>query len=341
MPGHLYEDPPAHNLRDPEGLLSDIPAVGTTLLGLLAGLWLIGERAVKDEDALGLAFGAAACLATGYFWSIWFPLNKKMWTSSYVLVAAGWSLLMFALAYWAVEQRGWGKSGWGKRLLWPWLVFGSNAIVAYIISDLLEGAIGLFRFTAGGHRYDALSYLYDHVFVPIGDPGWRALAYSVFYTIGLFPTGVGALPQEDFRKGIIWPRANSSAEVSRSGERPESRNQLQGKRDTYEIGSRGMGIRSVRKCSRCAGAELQPAGLEGNCRSDGGSEPRYRRGVVAGRAGPAEPGEIRSEQWSAGRCRACCAQTRVVPGSFLARIWPRIFRSPRAAAASPPRNSTS
>jgi predicted acyltransferase len=185
MPGHLYEDPPAHNLRDPEGLLSDIPAVGTALLGLLAGMWLSGRRAVRT-NALGLAIGAATCLATGYFWSIWFPLNKKMWTSSYVLVAAGWSLLLFALTYWAVEQRGWGKSGWSKRLLWPWLVFGSNAIVVYIISDLLEGAVGLVPFTASGHRYDALSYLYDHVFVPISDPGWRALAYSVFYALVCF-----------------------------------------------------------------------------------------------------------------------------------------------------------
>ena len=182
MPGHLYEDPPAHNLRDPEGLLSDIPAVGTALLGLLAGLWLSGKRAART-NMLGLAIGAAACLATGYFWSIWFPLNKKMWTSSYVLVAAGWSLLLFAIVYWAIEQRGWGKSGWSKRLLWPWLVFGSNAIVAYIISDLLEGAIGLVPFSASGHRYDALDYLYDHVFMPIGDPGWRALAYSVFYAL--------------------------------------------------------------------------------------------------------------------------------------------------------------
>jgi predicted acyltransferase len=185
MPGHLYEDPPAHDLRDPEGLLSDIPAVGTTLLGLLAGLWLSGKRAAWP-NMLGLAIGAAACLATGYLWSIWFPLNKKMWTSSYVLVAAGWSLLLFALVYWLVEQRGWGRSGWSKRLLWPWLVFGSNAIVAYIISDLLEGAIGLLPFTASGHRYDALDHLYEHVFAPIGDPGWRALAYSVFYAMVCF-----------------------------------------------------------------------------------------------------------------------------------------------------------
>jgi predicted acyltransferase len=185
MPGHLYEDAPAHDLRDPEGLLSDIPAIGTTLLGLLAGLWLSGRRAPRT-NTLGLAI-AAACLATGYFWSIWFPLNKKMWTSSYVLVAAGWSLLVFALAYWAVEQRGWGKTAWGRRLLRPWLIFGSNAIVIYIISELLESAIGLAPFTAGGHRYDALSYLYEHVFMPIGDPGWRALAYSVFYTMVCFP----------------------------------------------------------------------------------------------------------------------------------------------------------
>ena len=185
MPGHLYEDPPAHNLRDPEGLLSNIPAVGTALIGLLAGLWLSGKRAMGTK-MLGLATGAAVCLTSGYFWSIWFPLNKKMWTSSYVLVAAGWSLLLFALIYWVVERRGWGKSGWSKRLLLPWVIFGSNAIVAYIISELLEGALGLAPFASGGHRYNALSYLYDHLFMPIGDPGWRALAYSVFYAMVCF-----------------------------------------------------------------------------------------------------------------------------------------------------------
>ena len=109
MPGHLYEDWVTHNLRDPEGLLSDIPAVGTTLIGLLAALWLSGKRETKTK-ILGLAVGASVCLASGYLWSIWFPLNKKMWTSSYALVAAGWSLLLFTVVYWFIEQRGWGKS---------------------------------------------------------------------------------------------------------------------------------------------------------------------------------------------------------------------------------------
>lgn len=189
MPGHLYEDWAAHNLRDPEGLLSDIPAVGTTLIGLLAAVWLSGKRETKTDTkikTLGLAAGAAVCLASGYLWSIWFPLNKKMWTSSYVLVAAGWSLLLFVLAYWLIEQRGWGKSVASKRILWPWLVFGSNAIVAYIISELLGTALSLVRFTSDGHRDDALNFVYMHVFDPIGDPGWRALAFSVVYTAVCF-----------------------------------------------------------------------------------------------------------------------------------------------------------
>jgi predicted acyltransferase len=185
MPGHLYEDSATHNLRDPEGLLSDIPAVGTTLIGLLAAVWVSGKRKAIT-NTVGLAAGAAVCLASGYLWSNWFPLNKKMWTSSYVLVAAGWSLLLFAVVYWAIEQRGWGKSGASKWILWPWLIFGSNAIVAYIISELLGTVIGLVRFTSDGHRDDALSFVYMHVFYPIGDPGWRALAFSVFYTAVCF-----------------------------------------------------------------------------------------------------------------------------------------------------------
>jgi predicted acyltransferase len=185
MPGHLYEDWPGHNARDPEGLLSDIPALGTTLIGLLAGLWLRAQRSVRAK-ALGLAAGALACLALGYSWSIWFPLNKKMWTSSYVLVAAGWSLAIFALAYWVCEFKGWCRKGWTKSIVWPWLVFGSNAIVAYMISELLGSAIEMIHFSSGGREMDPLVYAHVHLFRYIPDPGWRAFAYSVSYTFLCF-----------------------------------------------------------------------------------------------------------------------------------------------------------
>jgi predicted acyltransferase len=186
MPWHLYEDFTTHNLRDPEGLLSDIPALGTTLLGLLTSLWLRSQREVKTK-ALGLAAGAAACLASGYLWSIWFPLNKKMWTSSYVLVAAGWSLVAFTLAFWAVELKGWNKvQGKGgaltRAVVWPWLVFGSNAIAAYMVSELLPGIAGIFRFTSDGRKMTVFWWARLHIFGQIPNPGWAAFAYSVSFT---------------------------------------------------------------------------------------------------------------------------------------------------------------
>ncbi|MGD0482743.1 MAG: heparan-alpha-glucosaminide N-acetyltransferase domain-containing protein [Terracidiphilus sp.] len=191
MPGHLYEEftdenpSNPHNTRDPEGLLSDIPAIGTALLGLLTGLWLKMWLPTKFKT-LGLIGAAAALLATGYLWAIWFPLNKKMWTSSYVLVAAGWSLLALALLYWLMEQRGWGQKGWSKALAWPWLVFGSNAIVAYVISEELYVLLKQIHFTDGGKASDPLRYVFQHVFMHISDPGWRSFVYVVVYTAVCF-----------------------------------------------------------------------------------------------------------------------------------------------------------
>jgi predicted acyltransferase len=186
MPGHLYENSPDHNMRDPEGLLSDVPALGTALLGLLTGMWLRSKREPRIK-ALGLAAGAAVCLNLGYYWSNWFPLNKKMWTSSFVLAAAGWSLVAFALVFWMVELKGWGRGkSWTRVFSWPWIVFGSNAIAAYMVSELLPGIVILFSWTENGHRMNALAWNRIHLFGHIPDPGWACFAYSVSYTAVCF-----------------------------------------------------------------------------------------------------------------------------------------------------------
>ena len=185
MPHHLYLEWPGpgvldpHNLRDPEGLLSDLPAIGTALLGLLTGLWLRARKTVPAK-ALGLAAATLACLGSGYLWSIWFPLNKNLWTSSYVLVAAGYALLVLTLAYWVVEQWGWGKGRRGKAFVYPWLVLGSNAIVAYMFSELVPSGLSNIRFTAGGKKTDLLSWISAHTFIHIPNPGCAAFAFSVF-----------------------------------------------------------------------------------------------------------------------------------------------------------------
>ena len=146
FPHHLYRDAPDHNVRDPEGLLSDLPAIGTALMGMLTGLWLRTRRPLAARTQ-GLAAAAVCSLALGYFWALWFPLNKNMWTSSYVLVAGGYSLVLLTLTFWAVEQKGW-RTGW----TWVWLVFGSNAIAAYMFSELLPGVLHNIYVTSGGRR---------------------------------------------------------------------------------------------------------------------------------------------------------------------------------------------
>jgi predicted acyltransferase len=180
FPYHLYRDAPDHNLRDPEGLLSDLPAIGTALMGLLAGMWLRTRRSVPARAA-GLAAACLVCLALGYAWAPWFPLNKNLWTSSYALVAAGYSLALLALVFWAVEVKGW-RSGW----TWVWLVFGSNAIAAYMFSELLPGVLYNLRVNTAGTQTDVVTFLVERVFARIPDPGWAAFAYSVSFTAVCF-----------------------------------------------------------------------------------------------------------------------------------------------------------
>ena len=130
LPGRLYE-----GVRDPEGLLSDIPAMGTILFGVLTGIWLRRPKSLSTKAA-GLLGAAISGLVLGEIWNVWFPINKKLWTSSYVLFAAGCTLLLLAICFYAVEIKKWTR-GW----TYPWLVFGSNAITAYVFSELLAAGV--------------------------------------------------------------------------------------------------------------------------------------------------------------------------------------------------------
>jgi len=181
FPYHLYLYPPDHNVRDPEGLLSDLPAIGTALMGMLTGIWLRSQRAVSTKTQ-GLLAGCATSLAIGYTWSLEFPLNKNMWTSSFVLVAGGYSLAVLTFAFWAVEQMGWRK-GW----TWPWVIFGSNAIAAYMFSELTPGILNNISIATGPQTHTSLlAWLAMHSIAHFPDAGWAALAYSVSFTAFCF-----------------------------------------------------------------------------------------------------------------------------------------------------------
>lgn len=180
FPHHLYRDLPDHNVRDPEGLLSDLPAIGTALMGMLTGIYLRTRRQ-SSATTKGLAAATVGSLALGYLWSLWFPLNKNLWTSSYVLVAGGYSLALLTLVFWAIEKKGW-RTGW----TWIWIVFGSNAIAAYMFSELLPGVLHNIHFIYNGERTNVIAFLLEHVFAQIPDPAWAAFAYSVSFTAFCF-----------------------------------------------------------------------------------------------------------------------------------------------------------
>jgi predicted acyltransferase len=115
---------------DPEGILSTVPAVVTTLFGVLAGQWIRNGRSA-DIAVRGLFMAGSVGIALGLVWGSWLPLNKSLWTSSYAVFTAGAALIVLALCYWAIEVRGWR---WWTP---PFVVLGVNALAVFFLSTLL------------------------------------------------------------------------------------------------------------------------------------------------------------------------------------------------------------
>ncbi|HEV8543754.1 MAG TPA: heparan-alpha-glucosaminide N-acetyltransferase domain-containing protein [Verrucomicrobiae bacterium] len=116
---------------DPEGLLSTLPAIGTCLLGIFAGLLLRRQDLSDSQKVTRLAAWGAAGIVVGLFWSIQFPIIKKIWTSSFVLVAGGISAILLALFYQVIDV--WKKQSWAAPFLW----IGTNAIAVYMLGHVV------------------------------------------------------------------------------------------------------------------------------------------------------------------------------------------------------------
>lgn len=175
-PSHLYE-----HTRDPEGLLSTLPALATALIGLLTGIWLQTSRTIAQK-AQALATAGLSGVLLGGLWNLSFPVNKKLWTSSFVLFAAGWSLLLFALFLWLADIRERRAEALGKEephpLFFPLLVFGKNAIAAYVFSELLQGTITSIHLPSGIRLQ---RWLYGQLHLAVTDAPLASLIYSLAF----------------------------------------------------------------------------------------------------------------------------------------------------------------
>jgi len=177
---HLYRYRP-----DPEGILSTLPAVATVLLGALTGRWLQGGGD-RREKVIGLFLAANVALVLGLVMSYDFAINKKIWSSSYVVFTAGLALHFLAMCYWLLDVKGY------RRWSWPFVVLGTNAIAVYVASSL--GAKLLYRTridTADGGAVSLKGWIYEYMFASwagaLNGSLLFALAYVALWFVVLIP----------------------------------------------------------------------------------------------------------------------------------------------------------
>ena len=179
LAGHTWSGAPVPGF-DPEGILSTIPAVATTLLGCLAGQLLrlpIGEW----SKAFFLATGGVVALFAGAILARWMPINKNLWTPTFVIFMAGWSALFYALFYGLMEAGGW------KRWATPAVIYGRNAIVIFVLAGLLARTLTLIQWSGlEGGTVTLKGLVYDSVFVPAGDPKLSSLLFAAVFVAFLF-----------------------------------------------------------------------------------------------------------------------------------------------------------
>jgi predicted acyltransferase len=162
---------------DPEGILSTVPAIATAMLGNVAGRW-IAQRRPLTERLAGLSAAGALAMMAGLMWNWVFPINKSLWTSSYVLFTAGLAALALATVMWIVDfqkSRGWTK---------PFVIYGINPIIAFVGSGVMARCIySIFKVTVDGKRIPLQTALYQTLFASWLTPTNASLAFALAFVL--------------------------------------------------------------------------------------------------------------------------------------------------------------
>ncbi|MGQ0540246.1 MAG: acyltransferase family protein [Blastocatellia bacterium] len=182
---------------DPEGILSTIPALVTTISGVLTGTWLIKKDeggGIKNEadaetssfiphpssleKAAGMFFFGTLLLAAGWSWSLVFPLNKSLWTSSYVIYTSGLALLTLAFCYWLIDIKGYKR--WAK----PFVIFGVNALALFVFSGIFARMLGVIKLAgAEGKEISLQQWIFNNIFLSTLSPINASLMYAICFIL--------------------------------------------------------------------------------------------------------------------------------------------------------------
>lgn len=156
---HLYKGDNFNSMGDPEGLFSSVPAIVSVLFGYFTGDWL-RKQPLKSRTSINLVLVGLSCLVVGQLWGVGFPINKKLWTSSYVVFTTGWALLLLAACYELIEvQR---RRQWAK----PFEIMGLNAIFVFVASVLMIKILVKTHIGTGENAPTTYAWIYNHLLVP-------------------------------------------------------------------------------------------------------------------------------------------------------------------------------
>ncbi len=172
---HLYRNGP----YDPEGLFSTIPAIGTTLLGVMTGLILMSDRDPMEKTARFLLWGLLLT-TIGYVWGWFFPINKPIWSSSYAIFTAGLAMQVFGACYWLVDIKGY------RRFTRPFMVYGVNALTVFFMSGIVGRTINLIQIPSADAASGYISlqrYIFSTVFQPLASDLNASLMYAIVWIV--------------------------------------------------------------------------------------------------------------------------------------------------------------
>jgi predicted acyltransferase len=174
---HLWAG--AKRLRDPEGLLATLPAIGTAILGIRAGLALKDKMTSAEQKIIKLLVEGSLLVIIGYVWDWFFPINKPLWTSSYVMFTGGLATCGLALCYYFIDCLGY------RRWAFPFQVYGVNALIVFVMSGILAETFGIFKVGEAGQRVAINHRLYEFYALFL-TPDLASLAYSLTWVGGWF-----------------------------------------------------------------------------------------------------------------------------------------------------------
>jgi predicted acyltransferase len=177
LSGHMWSQ---SKTWDPEGIVSTLPAIATTLFGILTGHLLRSRKPVEEKAAWMFVMGNALLFA-GAVMSLWLPINKNLWTSSYSVFMAGLAANVFACCYWIIDGKGY------RRWCLPFRIYGMNAIVIFALSGLLGKSALLLKVTGPeGKPISLWTWVFQHGFVPLASPINASLIFALTYVLLFF-----------------------------------------------------------------------------------------------------------------------------------------------------------